>query len=345
MPTVPQGPTAGNRLVIFAPNWLGDAVMALPAIADIRRANPQAILHVAARRSIAPLFTLVDGIDDVFDVAGIDVRGRSFDAALLLPNSFQSAFTAWRAGIRERWGYRTQGRSPLLTRSVAIGPRGHQAAYYQHLTTALGYPPGGLRPALRASADMRDAGERLLRGGGWDGHKPVVAFAPGAANGRAKQWPAEFFAGVARALAEDGVMTAIVGAPGDAPAAAEVLKRFAMANAAAPPVPPPIDLVGRTDLPTLAGVLTHARALVTNDSGGMHFAAALGIPVTAMFGPSNEQETRPLGEGQIDVLTHPVWCRPCMLRECPIGHRCMRGISVDAVLQSTRGALRSASAS
>jgi heptosyltransferase-2 len=97
--------------------------------------------------------------------------------------------------------------------------------------------------------------------------------------------------------------------------------------------------VGRTTLPELAGVLVHCRGLVTNDSGGMHLAAALGVPVTAMFGPSNERETHPTGPGRSTVLTNPVWCRPCMLRECPIDHRCMRGISVDAVVSSARAML------
>lgn len=335
MPTVPQAPTAGNRLVIVAPNWLGDAVMALPAIADVRRASPHAIIDIAARRSIAPLFRLIDGIHEVIDIAGTDLRTRSYDAAVLLPNSFHSAFTAWRAAVPERWGYRTQGRGALLTRAIAPGPRGHQAAYYQHLTGALGYATGAMRPELRVSPEMRRAGGDLLRSAGWDGRALLVALAPGAANGRAKQWPAESFADLARALGQDGVVCVLIGAPADAPAAAAV--NGALKGAIIPIIP--IDLTGRTDLPTLAGVLVHCRALITNDSGGMHFGAALGVPVTAMFGPSNEEETRPLGEGRISVLTHQVWCRPCMLRECPIDHRCMRGITVDAVLAATRPAL------
>jgi heptosyltransferase-2 len=328
MPTVPHASTSGNRLVIFAPNWLGDAVMALPAIADVRRARPEDRIEVAARSAVAPLFTLIDGIDHVCDVAGEDLRTRSIDEALLLPNSFHAALIAWRAGIRERWGYRTQARSPLLTRAVAPPKRGHQAAYYQHLVRELGFPTGPLQPKVRVPADARRAGETLLSNAGWDGKAPLVAFAPGAANGRAKQWPAGSYAAVARALVEDGSTIVLIGAPADAPAGAEVIEASHRLGADV------LNMIGRTDLPSLAGLLASCRALVCNDSGAMHFAAALGINVVAMFGPSIEAETRPLGDGRATVLTHDVWCRPCMLRECPIDHRCMRRIGAADVLRA-----------
>jgi len=120
----------------------------------------------------------------------------------------------------------------------------------------------------------------------------------------------------------------MIGGAADAPTAAEIERRCpAVANA-----------VGRTDLSTLAGLLLHCRALVTNDSGAMHLAAAAGVPVTAVFGPTNEHETRPVGAAHV-VVTHPVWCRPCMLRECPIDHRCMRGVHVGTVLDAARRTL------
>ncbi len=333
MTTVPHGPTADNRLVVFAPNWLGDAVMALPAVADLRRANPDAFIAVAARPSIAPLFTLAEGIDDVIDIERADLRAQSFDRVLLLPNSFRSALLAWRAGIPERWGYRTQGRGALLTRAVACGGRMHQVAYYQHLVNGLGYANGPMRPEIRLSPRLRQAGATTLSAAGWDGRGPLVAFAPGAANGRAKQWPPESFARVARELEEDGVTTVLVGVASDARAGADLLKALGERSRV-------MNLIGRTDLATLAGVLVNCRALVCNDSGAMHFAAALGVNVTAMFGPTNEVETRPLGQAEIVVLTHEVWCRPCMLRDCPLDHRCMRGITTAAVVDATRAALQ-----
>jgi heptosyltransferase-2 len=331
MTTVPHGSEPGKRLVVLAPNWLGDAVMALPAIADVRRARPGSVLAVAARPAIMPLFTLAEGIDTVLDVSVSDLAAHRFDEALLLPNSFRSALIAWRAGIAERWGYRTQGRGALLTRAVSRGARGHQAAYYQSLVADLGFPNGPMRPTLAVSSPVRQASADLLCAAGWDGRTPLVAFAPGSSNGRAKQWPPESFAGVARGLARDGIASVLIGTRGDGSAGAEILRE--LGNAAA------FDLVGRTELPALAGVLANCRAFVGNDSGAMHLAAALGVRVIAMFGPSNEAETRPLGAASTYVLTHDVWCRPCMLRECPLDHGCMRGITPERVLEAARSSV------
>jgi len=330
-----------KRLLVFAPNWLGDAVMALPAIADVRRGRPDLTIDVAARPAVAPLFGLVPGVGDVtvLPAGGLlagavprELQDRSYDAALILPNSFQAALTAWRAGIPERWGYRTDCRGPLLTRGVARPGRVHQAAYYQRLAHELGFASGPLEPRLEVPAVARRAAGDLLTAGGWDGRAPLVALAPGAAYGGAKRWPPESFAALATALAADGVSSVLVGSAADRLAGQEVAAALGAGVRA-------IDLVGRTDLPGLAGVLAHCRGLVSNDSGAMHVGAALGVSVTAMFGPTIERETRPLGRPDPVVLTHQVWCRPCMLRECPLDHRCMRGISVEAVLAAARRSL------
>ncbi|HEX5631686.1 MAG TPA: glycosyltransferase family 9 protein, partial [Gemmatimonadales bacterium] len=181
------------RLVVLSPNWLGDAVMALPAVADLRRRFPRAHLAVAARGSVAPMFELTPGVDAVvtlgwkgrvFDRAGLRadagrLRDASFDAAVLLPNSMASAWLVRAAGVPERWGYAADFRSPLLTRAVPK-PKGsrHQARYYQHLTEALGAPPGVLEPVLIATAtDLADA-RALLASRGWDGVRPLVVLAP-----------------------------------------------------------------------------------------------------------------------------------------------------------------------
>lgn len=320
-----------NHLVIVAPNWLGDAVMALPAIADIRRACPDLTIAVSARPPIAPLFELVPGVNDV--VAAPPPAGRSFDAALLLPNSFHSALAAWRAGIAQRWGYGTDLRGFLLTRAIrAPRPQDHlhQAAAYQRLVRELGYPSGPLQPQLTVPPRAREAAADLLVSAGWDRQRPLVALAPGAAYGGAKRWPPGSFAAVAERLARDGAAVVLVGSAADARAGQEVER----ASGA-----PLINLMGRTDLSTLAGVLVQCRALATNDSGAMHVAAALGVAVTAMFGPTDERETRPVGSADPAVLTHAVWCRPCMLRECPIGHGCMQGIAADDVLAAVRRTL------
>jgi heptosyltransferase-2 len=325
-------------LLIVAPNWLGDAVMALPAIADVRRADPTVPITIAARPSIRALFSLADG-----GYAQVAAAGGGYASALLLPNSFRSALDVWRAGIPERWGYRTDWRGPLLTRSVPA-PRGcHQIEYYQQLVRELGFPNGSAEPRLDANGAARGEGARALERAGWDRKSPLVAFAPGAAYGGAKRWPPAYFAELALALIGDGVMVAIVGSAADAPTFKEIDARLATANGRARV----LNLVGATDLPTLAGVLVHCRALVTNDSGAMHIAAALGVRVTAVFGPTDERETGPRGKVLPEreapyehaVITNQVACRPCMLRECPIDHRCMRGIAVARVLAEARRTL------
>lgn len=327
-----------ERLVVVAPNWLGDAVMALPALVDVLKASHGAAIAVAARPSVAPLFRLVHGLSDVIELdargpawrdgAG-PLRGRGFDAALLLPNSFHAAWTVARAGIRQRWGYAADWRRPWLTRSIARPSRGHQAAYYQHLTCALGFNAGPLMPSLDLTDEQRAVGLELLRSVGWNGRSSIVVMAPGAAYGGAKKWPAASFGAVAAAMARDGVVPVLIGTAADADTGREVM-------AAAGDGVGVLNLIGRTDLPALAAVLSASRGLITNDSGAMHLAAAVGVPVTAVFGPTDETSTHPLGRAPHTVLTHDVWCRPCMLRECPLRHRCMRGVTPDAVIEAAR---------
>ena len=356
-----------DRLVILAPNWLGDAMMALPAIADVRRAAAGARIAIAARPSVAPLFALVPEVDETIvlerrasigDVAswrgiGAELANQRFEAALLLPNSIHSALIAKRAGIPERWGYRAPLRAGLLTRAIARGPAVHQVEDYQRLVAALGFVNGAREPRIHVADSRRAAGERLLRDAGWDGRTPLVALAPGAAYGGAKRWPPQSFAELAASLAADGVSCVLLGSAADRETCRDVARAasaFARADSARAAADPPkcpaceggqatvIDVVGRTDLPALAGLLTCCRALVTNDSGAMHLAAAAGVAVTAVFGPTNERATRPVGDAHV-VVTHPVWCRPCMLRECPSVHRCMRGVRVGTVLDAARRTL------
>jgi heptosyltransferase II len=333
-----------KRLVILSPNWLGDAVMALPAIADVRRSAPDVSITIAARPAIAPLFALVPEVDTTVVLAkpalirdvvgwrglGDALAGGGFDTALLLPNSMQAAVLVSRAAIPERWGYRTDWRGKLLTRAVERLAGLHQVASYQHLVKALGFSNGSNEPRVSVPQEAQRAAASLLMEEGWDGQAPLVALAPGAAYGGAKRWPPEYFGELAEALANHGVQCAMVGSAADAPAATAVAGAANRTRI--------FNLVGRTDLPTLGGVLTQCRTLVTNDSGAMHLAAAAGVAVTAVFGPTDDQATHPTGDAHA-ILTNPVWCRPCMLRECPLDHQCMRGVGVPAVLASARRTL------
>jgi heptosyltransferase-2 len=332
------------RIVILAPNWLGDAVLALPAIADVRRALPDARLAVAARRAVAGLFGLVSGVDEVLTLrsgapwwrrSALDDGAaalRNFDAALVLPNSFRSAWLVRRAAVPERWGYATDFRSRLLTRAVPRVRGGHQAEYYQRLTAALDFPPGPSVPAIDVPAAAREAARALLAGRGVPSGAPLVVLAPGAAYGTAKQWIPEHVAALAERLVRDRAATcAIVGSASDTPVAGRIRTRLGGGTADRV-----LDLIGATTLEQLAGVLAEAAVCVCNDSGAMHLAAAVGTPVVATFGPTNEHATapRPRTGRPARVLTNEVWCRPCMLRECPIDHRCMRGLTPDRVFEA-----------
>jgi heptosyltransferase-2 len=224
------------------------------------------------------------------------------------------------AGVAERWGYARDLRGRLLTRPVPrLRQYGHQVEYYQALGMALGIPAGPPHASIVVPEPARAAARALLHESGLADGSPFVVFAPGAAYGRAKQWLPERFGELAHLLAGDGVKTVLLGSKGDM-AACQEIGRLA----------PVIDLAGRTDLPALAALLAQARAVVSNDSGAMHLAAAAGARVTAVFGPTNEQKTSPLSASaeaaRPAIVAADVWCRPCMLRECPIDHRCMTRI-------------------
>ena len=318
-------------VVVLAPNWLGDAVMALPAVADLRRHFSAYRLVVAARAAVSSLFTLVPGIDSIVSADVPSIRGTGVSIAVLFPNSFASAWLVKRSGVPERWGYSADLRAVMLTRAIRR-PRNpiHQSEYYRHLIRALGIENGPREAALAIPPDALHDARTLLAGHGWDGHAALVVVAPGAAYGKAKQWIPTHVVRLVTELVRDRQMTcALVGSRGDA-ATIRAIRSAAPADCQ----PRILDFAGLTTLPVLAAVMSLANACVSNDSGAMHLAAATGVPTVAIFGPTNEQATAPLARSDvsIEVLTNPVWCRPCMLRECPIDHRCMTGIEPAHVL-------------
>ena len=320
---------AGKKMLIRAPNWLGDAVMALPAMAAIREGVRGGALGVAALPSIAPLFQEITSAapDQVLtvdrDSEARVLREGGFDAVVLLPNSFRSALASRRARIPERWGYRANFRSPLLTRAVPR-PRGrrHQSAYYLELVRALGFEAVDTLPRLGITGATNERLAGLFEREGLTRGAPLVGIAPGAAYGHAKRWPPARAAELAGRLGERGAVCVLVGAQGDRDAGREI-------ESSLPASARVVNLIGRTDLRLLAALLASCHAFVSNDSGAMHLAAAAGVPVAAIFGPTDDRVTAPLGDH--DVLIHQVFCRPCMLRDCPIDHRCMKGITVDDV--------------
>ena len=344
------------RTLIRLPNWLGDIVMALPAVHALRGWRGVGTLALAAPAALVGVARMIEGIDQVVPLAS---TGRSrgtawdedvariasgrFDRVILLTNSFGSAWMVRRAGVPQRWGYRADWRGLLLTRAVSRRASTdresdrHHARYYLRLVERLGIgvPPGDPAASARLSVEprVRSAARQLLHSRGIGEGVVVVGFAPGAAYGQAKRWLPEHVAAVVGGLAADGVASAVVGAPSDADTGRAIESAI---EALGPGFRRPgvVNLIGETDLPMLAAVLAECRAVVSNDSGAMHVAAAVGTPVVAVFGPTDQRATAPLGVHTI--VTADVFCRPCHLRTCPIDHRCMRRVPARQVLDAVR---------
>jgi heptosyltransferase-2 len=324
----------------------------VPAVAAIRRAFATATLALALPAPFASLGRAIAGVDEIAELEGSGVRhlrghaaalaaGR-FDLGILLTNSFGSALALKRAGVPERWGVRRDLRGLLLTRGVkpepagdrstpepAPFPPGHHAGYYLDILRALGIDPVPGPYSITVPATSLSDARRRLESSGRRPDTPLVGLAPGAAYGQAKRWPPEHAADAVGMLAAQGVQTVLVGAAADRGTADAIATRF---SARGVPAIPPIDLVGQTSLAELMGILAECRLVVSNDSGAMHVAAALGRPVVALFGPTDERRTAPIGPHVI--VKEDVWCRPCLLRECPIDHRCLRSIGAGRVVEA-----------
>jgi heptosyltransferase-2 len=310
-----------------SPNWLGDAVMATVVPAALRRSPDVGRVTVLAPAGLGDVFRFAPGVDETVEIApGGEVdalRAGGYDLALLGPASFGSAWRAFRAGVRTA-GFATGGRGLLLARRLPGGEyrRGrHQVENYRALAGLVGAPRPedephvGLDDAWRAAALER-----------WppDGRRRV-ALQPGATFGPAKRWPAARFGRVARDLAARGHDVAVLGGPKDAEPVAETI---AAAGGAAR------NLSGTFRVGELAALLASADLLVTNDTGPMHLAAAVGTRCLAVFGSTSPEWTRPRGAGH-RVLRNPVPCSPCFQRGCRIGFPCLEGVPVERV---TRGA-------
>jgi heptosyltransferase-2 len=316
---------AAERVLVRAPNWVGDVVLSLPALRDLRRAFPSSRLTVLARPWVAEIYRAVPQVDAVVDSRGhaadvARVRG-AFDLAVLLPNSIGSALVPWRASVPHRWGYATDGRGPLLTRRcrVSASVRGRsQVYYYRAMLEGLGLATEGPPDASIACPEEWAAQGRALLGEG-----RVVGVNAGAAFGTAKRWRPERFAAAAEIVARRlDASVAILGGPAERPLGEAIAAQMRA---------PARVLCGETTLAGLVGVLAGLTLLLTNDSGPMHLAAALGTPLVAVFGSTDWRETAPFG-GRSALVREPVPCAPCLLRECPIDHRCMARVDVERVV-------------
>jgi len=341
------------RIALRAPNWIGDAVMALPAIAALRRAFADDEVTIVGPASALAIF---QEEHDALPVSVLPIAGGAgrpavaslaaggFDRIVLFTNSFGSAWVARRAGIRERWGYGGRGRGVLLTRAVkrpSKGERGHHADFYRVLARRFdAIDDRGALPRLVARPSTRALAADTLRRAGIDPAQALAVFAPGAAYGHAKRWLPERVADVAaRLVRERGMAAVLTGAAGDRDTGRAIESWL---RAAAPAEAGRVaNLIGAPGgVRSLIGLLSHARVVISNDSGAAHVAAALGVPTVTIFGPTDERATAPAGPlGPGVALTHDVFCRPCMLRDCPIDHRCMKRITADTVYASAEALL------
>ncbi len=323
-----------QRILVRMVNWVGDAVLTLSALDALRRRYPQAGVAVLARPWVAALFAGQPAVDRVVEYpSGLVRRWRlarrlrteGFDLALVFPNSLEAALVPWLAGIPRRVGRRTDGRGFLLTDPLprARGGR-HQAEGYLDIVRSVG-ADGPPLPRLTVPAVAREAAEQLLAAHGISPAAPLIAVSPGSIYGGAKRWAADRFAAVADALTDAwGATVLLIGSARETAILADVAQR--MRHRAVP-------LGGATTLLSLVGVLARARLLLSNDTGAMHVAAAAGTPVVAIFGPTDAEATGPLGP-HCRVVRRMVPCSPCLLRECPIDHRCMKGVLVEDVLRA-----------
>jgi heptosyltransferase-2 len=333
------------KTLVVLPNWVGDTVMALPVLQALASTNRQ--LAVTTRPHLAPLLAPLPWVAEVVPAASSlaesaeSIRQRRFAEAVILPNSFRSSWLPLRAGIPRRWGYRGRNlegwlRAFCLQPAVAAPRRRdrHQVEDYRELLLAMGIaPPADWTPRLEASPEQRPLASALLGRARIDERRsPIIGLSAGAEYGASKRWPWQRFAELARDLRRQvpGSQTMILAGPKEAWTAVRIHEESGKIH---PVVGPDLDLK------QLAAVLARLDLLVTNDSGPMHLAAALGVPCVALFGPTDPHRTRPVGDRH-QVLYTDRWCSPCFRRRCPLmHHRCLRDITVSEVVDRALTAL------
>jgi heptosyltransferase II len=337
---MPQRSPHFDAVLVIGPNWIGDAVMSTPALANLRRELPKAKIDLLVPRTVAPLFEEHPDVDRVVIrddrqpwptrlARLLELRQQRYGAAVLLPNSLRAALYAWLAGSPIRVGYATDGRSWLLTHPVAaVGDEEppHQVKAYLRLIGALGLPIVEQYPRLTPTIKAETAAERLWSAHGLRRDEPVLGICPGAAFGPAKRWwPARFAALADRLIAEGGWRVVFFGSAHESVLVEQV--RALMVHDA-------VSLAGQDTLDAFVALAARCAVMITNDSGSMHIASAVGTPVVSIFGPTDPGRTAPMS-AFATVLHRQLPCSPCFRTTCPYtDHPCMRLIEVDEVFRA-----------
>lgn len=342
-----------SKILIRGTNWIGDSIITIPALREMRRAFAGAHLAILVKPWVADIFAGADFLDEVIRYerrpgpAGFlqfssRLRAMHFDAAVLLQNAFEAAALAFAAGIPIRAGFPTDGRRILLTHALKPGtPVPHENQVYDYLNIASqveslfagGSRVAFLKPRYHLSADkeIREQMRRQLVASGWDQTGKLIAINPGATNNPLKRWYPERFARLADRFLEGGGCTVLfVGGPSEEAIADEILSQMHH---------PAIKLTGRTSLAESIAVLSLSDLVVSNDTGPAYIAAALCRPTITIFGPTNFWSISPTSPTSF-IVRHPVPCAPCRHRQCPTEHECMTGITVDQVYKLAMEQLR-----
>jgi heptosyltransferase-2 len=331
------------KILIRVTNWVGDAIMALPALRAVRSRFPEAEIAIVARPYVADLYRNQKICNQLitYDPAGphlglsgrerlaAELRAQKFGAALLLQNAFDAAWLAWRAGIPERIGYARDGRSLLLTKAVPVPRNGeippHEKYYYLELLRRAGWVdclPDESYIQLSVPEEKRRNAESILSRAGARPGVLRVAFGAGAAYGSARCWPPSRFAELANRLqSQRNADVILFGTALEARVSKAISAE--MHNV-------PVDLTGKTAIADLPALLSQCHLFIGNDSGAMHVAAAVGLPVVAVIGPTDANGTAPVTPHCTIVQQKP-YCSPCFLPRCPTDHRCMTKITPDMV--------------
>jgi heptosyltransferase-2 len=326
------------RILIRSSNWLGDAVMSVPAVRAIKAGRPDARVTIAAPEKVAPMWKLVPEVDAIIplpgnrllSVARLLQREPFLDVAILFPNSLRAALESWLAGIPRRVGYRGHWRRWLVNQIVPVprkpGPPEHHSLRFLRMARECGAETRNIQHP--PSNTQRPNGYQLST---TDYQSLKIGLCPGAEYGAAKRWlPQRFVEAAEKISARSSVQWILFGTVRDATLGEQIAA--ALGNHC-------VNRIGQTTLDQLIEELRECRLLLTNDTGTMHLAALLGVPVVAIFGSTEPRLTGPLGNGNT-ILRHHVECSPCFLRECPIDFRCMKAVSVQEVASAVLSSLR-----
>ena len=330
-----------NKILVRGTNWIGDAVLTLPAVASLRATYPKAHIAMLVKPWVSDIYQLFSDLDEIIiyenkydNPAGVfrlaqKLKEKKFDAAILLQNAIEAAIIALWAGIPVRAGYDSDARGLLLTHRVRRTDeikKVHQIDYYLEMVKALGCASVDREMHMETKINLLDA-RNVLRKFIPETNDTIVGMAPGATYGPAKRWFPDRFAEVADNLSEKfSAQIILLGGRADGEAAREVQK---MARVKL------INLAGRTNLQEAIYLISQCRLFVSNDSGLMHIAGALNIPTVAIFGSTNPVTTAPAGDKSV-IIRHEISCSPCLKKTCPTDFRCMKIISVEDVLRAVQ---------